>query len=132
MSPSDETSFDEDVSPLLQYLASNGLVSADARLGLIEFGSETYHSTGNVTFSAGDFTMGLWAGVPPRFDFNPIGEKCAEPQSPSSTGTPKKGAAARTTMGGGGGGFGGAFVAALATTLVLSQGGGGSSLCFFV
>lgn len=127
VSPSDETSFDEDISPLLQYLASNKLVSADARLGLIEFGSETFYSAGNVTFSAGDFTMGVWTGVPPKFDFNPIGDKCAEPSSPTSTGTPKKGSATRTT-----GGFRGASLAmfgTVATTVVLSQ---GSSLCSLV
>lgn len=127
VSPSDETSFDEDISPLLQYLASNELVSADAQLGLIEFGSETFYSAGNVTFSAGDFTMGVWTGVPPKFDFNPIGEKCAEPSSPTSTGTPEKGSATRAT-----GGFGGSstvLFGTVATTVVLSH---GSTLCSLV
>lgn len=95
VSPSDQTSFDEDISPLLQYLWRNELVSADARLGLVEFGSEAYHSENNVTFSAGDFSMQIWKGEPPSFDPNPVGEDCAKPTSPQSTGKPKKGSAVR-------------------------------------
>lgn len=103
VSPSDQTSFDEDVSPLLQYLSGKGLVSADARLGLVEFGSEAYHSGGNVTFSAGGFSMEVWRGVPPRFDFNPIGERCARPTSPAgpeATGKPEKGSSGARAAGG--------------------------------
>lgn len=99
MSPSDETTFDEDISPLLQYLWRNELVSADARLGLVEFGSEAYHSEDNVTFSAGDFGMQLWQGTPPSLNLNPIDERCEKPTSPAgpqSTGKPKKGSGVKT------------------------------------
>lgn len=99
VSPANDTSFDEDISPLLQYLWRNELVSADARLGLVEFGSETYHSGSNVTFSARDFAMTVWKGEPPSFELNAIGDKCAKPGSPAgpqSTGNPKKGLAGRT------------------------------------
>lgn len=88
VSPSNETAFDEDISPLLQYLWRNELVSADARLGLVEFGSETYHSGGNITFSAVDFSLGIWKGDPPDFDLTPIGQDCAKPESPA--GEPEK------------------------------------------
>lgn len=102
VSPSDETSFDEDILPLLQYLLLNELVSADTRLGLVEFGSETYHSEDNVTFSAGDYTMEVWTGEPPNFDLNPISENCAKPTpkpaSPQSTGPPKKGSGAKNNV----------------------------------
>lgn len=98
VSPSNETNFDEDISPLLQYLWRNKLVSADVRLGLVEFGSETYHSAGNVTFSARDLSMSLRKGNPPEFDLNPIGKGCAKPEGAygNSTGNPKKDSGIRT------------------------------------
>lgn len=97
VSTSDETDFDEDISPLLQYLWRKNLVSADACLGLVEFGSEAFFSEDNVTFSAADFGMQIWKGEPPVFDLNPVKEGCVEPASPSgpqSTGKPKKGSGA--------------------------------------
>lgn len=97
MSPSDETTFDEDISPLLQYLWRNELVSADVRLGLVEFGSEAYYSGNNVTFSAGGFSMQIWVGEPPAFELDPIGKDCAKPSGPvGPQGTvPKKGSGLR-------------------------------------
>lgn len=124
VSPSDQTSFDEDISPLLQYLSSKDLVSADARLGLVEFGSETYHSGKNVTFSAGPFSMDVWKGDPPKFDFNPLGEKCAKPTSPAGpggTGKPKDGSGTRGTAGPGG--VSALLVGAISTIVVLRPGG---------
>lgn len=94
MSPTDQTKFDEDITPLLQYLWRNQLVSADARLGLIEFGSEAYHSGNNVTFSAGDFSLDVWLGSPVRYELNPPALHCKQPESPSgpqSTSSPKQG-----------------------------------------
>lgn len=82
VAPRDETNFDEDVSPLLQYLWRKKLVSADARLGLVEFGSEAYHSGANVTFSASEFSMQLLTGHPPKYELNPIGDGCEKPVSP--------------------------------------------------
>ncbi|KAK0718525.1 concanavalin A-like lectin/glucanase domain-containing protein [Lasiosphaeria miniovina] len=60
-----ETGFTADISPLLQYLWRNGLVSADSNVGLVSFGSEAYHSRGNVTFSASRFDMHLVTGLAP-------------------------------------------------------------------
>jgi xyloglucan-specific endo-beta-1,4-glucanase len=48
-----------DFNPLLRTLTRNNLVPLDVRLGLVEFGSETFHSTKNITFSASNFTMDL-------------------------------------------------------------------------
>lgn len=103
VSPANETAFDEDISPLLQYLWRKDLVSSDARLGLVEFGSEAYHSASNVTFSAGDFSMGIWKGEPPAFELNEIGEDCQQPTGPAgptNTGTSDKGSGARNFSGG--------------------------------
>ncbi|KAJ0108455.1 hypothetical protein J7T55_002059 [Diaporthe amygdali] len=83
VSPADQTSFDEDITPLLQYLWRNELVSADARIGLVEFGSEAYHSGNNVTFSAGDFDMNVWLGTPVKFELNPVADHCEAPESPA-------------------------------------------------
>ncbi|ROW06362.1 hypothetical protein VPNG_07541 [Cytospora leucostoma] len=83
VSPTDQTSFDEDIAPLLQYIWRNELVSADARLGLIQFGSEAYHSGNNVTFSAADFTLDVWLGTPVKFELNPPGDHCKDPESPA-------------------------------------------------
>ncbi|POS69189.1 hypothetical protein DHEL01_v212418 [Diaporthe helianthi] len=83
VSPTDQTSFDEDITPLLQYLWRNDLVSADARIGLVEFGSEAYHAGNNVTFSAGDFGMDVWTGTPVNLALNPIADHCEPPQNPS-------------------------------------------------
>lgn len=98
VSPTDQTSFDEDITPLLQYLWRNDLVSADARIGLVEFGSEAYHAGNNVTFSAGDFSMDLWPGTPVKYELNPVADHCDAPQSPAGpqgTSSPEKGIGAR-------------------------------------
>lgn len=87
-------SFDEDITPLLQYLWRNELVSADARIGLVEFGSEAYHAGNNVTFSAGDFSMDVWPGPPVSLALNPVADNCLPPQSPAGpqgTSSPEEG-----------------------------------------
>ncbi|KAI7777524.1 hypothetical protein LA080_003418 [Diaporthe eres] len=98
VSPTDQTSFDEDITPLLQYLWRNDLVSADARIGLVEFGSEAYHAGNNVTFIAGDFSMDVWPGSPVKYELNPVADHCDAPQSPAGpqgTSSPEKGIGAR-------------------------------------
>jgi hypothetical protein len=98
VSPADQTSFDEDITPLLQYLWRNDLVSADARIGLVEFGSEAYHAGNNVTFSAGDFSMNVWPGTPVNLELNPVADNCDPPQSPAGpqgTSSPEEGIAVR-------------------------------------
>jgi hypothetical protein len=61
----DKTSFAGDISPLLQYLWRNGLVSAGSYLGLVGFGSEAYHSRGHVTFSASGYAIDVLTGPAP-------------------------------------------------------------------
>lgn len=116
VAPSDRTSFDEDIAPLFQYLWHNELLSADAQLGLVEFGSEAYHSGNNVTFSASSFGMGVWPGDPPRYELNAVGDGCKAPTSPSQAG-----GAAATTRGGGAGGGAGAVALLVAAGVCLFQ-----------
>jgi hypothetical protein len=66
-----ETSFAGDVSPLLQFLWMNDLVSRRAYLGLVGFGTETWHSKGNVTFSARKYGLDVLVGPPPVLDLPP-------------------------------------------------------------
>ncbi|KAK0737176.1 concanavalin A-like lectin/glucanase domain-containing protein [Apiosordaria backusii] len=58
-------SFSAEVSPLLQYLWREGLVSAGSFVGVVAFGSEAFRSVDNVTFSATDFEMHLDTGAAP-------------------------------------------------------------------
>lgn len=126
VAPSDQTSFDEDISPLFQYLWHNDLMAVDAQLGLVEFGSEAYHSGNNVTFSAGSFSMGVWPGDPPRYELNAVGDGCKAPTSPT------KGMAAGRIMGGGGHAGEMALLAAgLASSLIVGQGNAGVVACVF-
>ncbi|PSR86963.1 concanavalin A-like lectin/glucanase domain-containing protein [Coniella lustricola] len=80
VSTTDQLTFDEDISPLLQYLWRNDLVSADVLLGVIEFGSEAYYASGNVTFSAGQFAIDVLNGDPPNFSLDAIGKDCPKPK----------------------------------------------------
>lgn len=70
---------------MFQYLWHNELMPANAQLGLVEFGSEAYHSGNNVTFSAGSFSMGVWPGDPPRYELNTVGDGCKAPSSPTKS-----------------------------------------------
>ncbi|KAK4183599.1 family 12 putative glycoside hydrolase [Podospora australis] len=63
--------FSADVSPLLQHLWRNGLVSADSLVGVVGFGSEAFRSVENVTFSASDFGMQLLTGEAPILPASP-------------------------------------------------------------
>ncbi|KAH7213227.1 concanavalin A-like lectin/glucanase domain-containing protein [Fusarium redolens] len=53
----DITEFDEDVSPLLEYVWRNGLIANSTYLGIVEFGSETWQSSANVTFSTASYSL---------------------------------------------------------------------------
>ncbi|TQN66157.1 Endoglucanase cel12A [Colletotrichum shisoi] len=55
----DVTQFDEDITPLLKFVLESGEIDEDSWLGLVEFGSEAWHSPENVTFSAAHFSMEL-------------------------------------------------------------------------
>ena len=77
MAKTNETGFFQEISPLLQYLWRNDLISANATLGLIEFGSEAYHADGNVTFSASNFSADISVGAAPLLDLARMPEKCS-------------------------------------------------------
>lgn len=51
--------FDEDVKPLFDYVLNSGEIDKESWLGLVEFGSEAWHSEDNTTFSAANFKMEL-------------------------------------------------------------------------
>lgn len=72
-----ETNFTADVSPLLQSLWRTGLLSADSYLGLVEFGSEAFHASANVTFSASGFSMVLKEGPAPNHDIGELPTACS-------------------------------------------------------
>lgn len=65
----DVTEFDEDVSPLFEYILNNPPPESDDEdaaewpedpyLGLVEFGSETWFARENVTFSVANFGLEL-------------------------------------------------------------------------
>jgi hypothetical protein len=60
-------SFDEDFYPLFKYILEQARENIDNPddlpknpwLGIVEFGTETWLSNGNVTFTAADFSMNL-------------------------------------------------------------------------
>ncbi|KAF6829120.1 glycosyl transferase [Colletotrichum plurivorum] len=56
---SDVNEFDADVAPLFKYVLESGEIDKESWLGLVEFGSETWHSPDNITFSAANFAMEL-------------------------------------------------------------------------
>ena len=68
---SDETSFSADISPLLQYLWRNGLVSPGSNVGLIAFGTEGNHAEGNVTFSSSRYDVNVLIGPAPTLIIAP-------------------------------------------------------------
>jgi xyloglucan-specific endo-beta-1,4-glucanase len=56
------TTFSKDISPLFNYLTQHDLLPNTTYLGIVQFGTETFHSTSNVTFSASDFSMKVVQG----------------------------------------------------------------------
>ncbi|KAK3334673.1 concanavalin A-like lectin/glucanase domain-containing protein [Neurospora tetraspora] len=75
------TNFAAEVSPLLQFLWRKGLVSAGSHLGLVEFGSEAYHSDGIVTFAASEFDMHLVTGAAPNLAVGDLPAECSRAAS---------------------------------------------------
>ncbi|KAL6704481.1 hypothetical protein ACN47E_008225 [Coniothyrium glycines] len=61
---SNQTVFEEDISPLVHYLWRNGLVLAANYIGVIQIGTEQKHSTSNVSFFMGDFAISATRGTP--------------------------------------------------------------------
>ncbi|KAF9871024.1 hypothetical protein CkaCkLH20_11441 [Colletotrichum karsti] len=70
---SDVNQFDEDVAPLFKYVLESGEIDEDSWLGLVEFGSEAWHSPDNITFSAAHFSMDLDNGDSGSGDKNAAG-----------------------------------------------------------
>ncbi|KAH7333128.1 concanavalin A-like lectin/glucanase domain-containing protein [Rhexocercosporidium sp. MPI-PUGE-AT-0058] len=58
------TDFDEDISPLLHYLWRHKLIDDSNYLGVVQFGTETFHASSNVVFSAHDYNLSIAAGKP--------------------------------------------------------------------
>jgi xyloglucan-specific endo-beta-1,4-glucanase len=57
------TTFNQDISPLFTYLTKNNLIPSTTYLGIVQFGTETFHATSNVTFSASNFNMKIVQGA---------------------------------------------------------------------
>jgi len=77
------TDFAAEVSPLLQSLWRNELVSPASHVGLVEFGSEAFHSARNVTFSASNFSIRLATGPAPMLDVGQLPSTCSPASSVS-------------------------------------------------
>ncbi|KAK5659673.1 hypothetical protein OQA88_881 [Cercophora sp. LCS_1] len=72
-----ETNFAGEISPLLQSLWRNGLVSIGSHIGLVEFGSEAFHSIDNVTFSASNFHLRILTGPAPMIEVGGLEGVCS-------------------------------------------------------
>lgn len=71
------TDFDVEALPLITYLVENDFVSADDVLGLVEFGSEAFYSTSNVTFSAFNMEVKVESDDP-ESKYHPLVGPCAQ------------------------------------------------------
>jgi len=54
-----------DVLPLLTYLTTKDLIDSSVYVGDVTFGTEAFHSPGNVTFGASNVTLALETYAPP-------------------------------------------------------------------
>lgn len=83
MSPVNMTDFNEDISPLLQALWRNKLIPGDAFLGLVEFGTEAFHSDKNITFTVSHFSMNLTSGTAPNLAVTTAPKSCPQSAAPT-------------------------------------------------
>jgi xyloglucan-specific endo-beta-1,4-glucanase len=44
---------------MVKYMVDAGIVNATEYLGIVEFGTETFHSNSNVTFSVTDYNISI-------------------------------------------------------------------------
>jgi xyloglucan-specific endo-beta-1,4-glucanase len=58
--------FDFDVTPLIKELSTSNFVPLNTYIGTVEFGSEAFFATENITFSASKFDMFLESKNSPR------------------------------------------------------------------
>ena len=65
------------MSPLLQPLWRSRLISPSSYIGVVEFGSETFHSLENVTFSASGFDIRLFTGTAPTIEVGQLPISCS-------------------------------------------------------
>jgi xyloglucan-specific endo-beta-1,4-glucanase len=63
LAASNITSFNFDISPLFDYLTSHNLLPATTYLGSVQYGTEAFHATSNVTFSASNFNLKVTKGI---------------------------------------------------------------------
>jgi Glycosyl hydrolase family 12 len=63
LASSNITSFNDDISPLFTYLTNNNLLPNTTYLGIVQFGTETFHATSNVTFSASNYNLTVVKGI---------------------------------------------------------------------
>lgn len=85
LASSNVNNFDTDISPLLHYLWREKYISESNYLGVVQFGSETFHATSNVTFSVRNFNMSIEAGTP-----KPTTSAATPSSTSSSAPNPKK------------------------------------------
>jgi xyloglucan-specific endo-beta-1,4-glucanase len=64
LAPYNLNDFDSDISPLLHYLWRQKYIDESNYLGIVQFGTETFHSLSNVTFSVRDFNISIHSGRP--------------------------------------------------------------------
>jgi len=57
------TNFNNDISPLFNYLVNHNLMPTSTYLGTVQFGTETFHATSNVTFKASNFVLDMEKGI---------------------------------------------------------------------
>jgi xyloglucan-specific endo-beta-1,4-glucanase len=63
LATSNITNFNFDVSPLLDYLTNHNLLPETTYLGSVQFGTEAFHATSNVTFLASNFNLDVTKGI---------------------------------------------------------------------
>jgi xyloglucan-specific endo-beta-1,4-glucanase len=63
LAASNITNFNFDITPLFDYLTSHNLLPSTTYLGSVQFGTEAFHATSNVTFSASNFNLKVVKGV---------------------------------------------------------------------
>lgn len=92
LSTGNVTDFNEDISPLLHFLSDYNIIPSDNYLGSVQYGSETFHSTANITFSTSNFNLSVSQGTP--LSLAPGSSSIGSNATSNSTGSDKKNEAA--------------------------------------
>ncbi|KAH6624150.1 concanavalin A-like lectin/glucanase domain-containing protein [Chaetomium sp. MPI-SDFR-AT-0129] len=80
-----QTSFAADISPLLEYLWRNDLVSSESHLGLVGFGTEGSHADKNITFSSSRYEVEVSLGPAPGSTATPSPSQASPNLNPTAT-----------------------------------------------